>query len=353
MLYTIMPSIAPTIVPEIVTDTVNASFFQSFSFDTLLGCIDCLIAIIGLFVGGAAISRCIKLENSQNDKKEFKDNSKDYSQRAAGDIVNHYGLTETQLKIYTDGMISMSKESFSQSMNCIYSQFQARCDSNLKTIIEKTQKVLDESRIQLSKYTKIDWIHIYFESAKNASDVRMQEIWARVLAKELEKPGTFSYKTLEVLKNLTSNEIEIFEKLPILKNNLAVVKFQNTNETGICWMDLQRMKDFGLINLEDSHLRIAIKAKEDRHFMLCNSHLIVLNNKSDNDVEYKVHCYMLSSSGQEILDVIQTRCSDEIAIKVIDEMKKSDRPNHIEMRLHRYKCESGDCIEFGVNFYNR
>lgn len=38
-------------------------------------------------------------------------------------------------------------------------------------IINETSRIVRENKINLGAYTKIDWINVYFEKAKNTSDV--------------------------------------------------------------------------------------------------------------------------------------------------------------------------------------
>lgn len=78
--------------------------------------------------------------------------------------------------------------------------------------------------MELSGSTKLDWINIYFESAKNAADTYMQNVWAKVLAKELESPGTFGYKTLDVLKNMFRADFILFEKMCSVQVRGAIVR---------------------------------------------------------------------------------------------------------------------------------
>ena len=52
----------------------------------------------------------------------------------------------------------------------------------------------------------------------------MQGIWAKVLAKEMSEPDSFSYKTLDVLKNMTSKDFYLFEKLCSIQFNGCIYK---------------------------------------------------------------------------------------------------------------------------------
>lgn len=56
-----------------------------------------------------------------------------------------------------------------------------------------------------------DWFLRFFESAGNVSNEDMQLLWARILCDEYQKRGSFSFRTLELLRNLSKNEGLLFK----------------------------------------------------------------------------------------------------------------------------------------------
>lgn len=57
-----------------------------------------------------------------------------------------------------------------------------------------------------------DWVTRFFSVAAEVSDVDMQALWGKILAGETARPGKFSVRTLEVLRNLSRSEAEIFRR---------------------------------------------------------------------------------------------------------------------------------------------
>jgi uncharacterized repeat protein (TIGR03899 family) len=51
-----------------------------------------------------------------------------------------------------------------------------------------------------------DWMNSFFTFAKSVSSEHMQTLWGRVLAKEVGQPGSFSIRSLEILKRMTHRE---------------------------------------------------------------------------------------------------------------------------------------------------
>ena len=56
-----------------------------------------------------------------------------------------------------------------------------------------------------------DWVARFFEAAQEVSNQELQQIWSRLLAREVRRPGNVSLRTLEVLRNLTPEEARLFD----------------------------------------------------------------------------------------------------------------------------------------------
>lgn len=56
-----------------------------------------------------------------------------------------------------------------------------------------------------------DWVTRFFLSAQDVSSEQMQDLWGRILSGEIKKPGTYSLKTLEFIKNITKSDAAILE----------------------------------------------------------------------------------------------------------------------------------------------
>ena len=86
----------------------------------------------------------------------------------------------------------------------------SRYQANLETIyaIALTHTPSDVTGVDLDP----DWAHQFFQLAEQIHNRKMQELWGRILANEITKPGNFSLRTLSTLKQLTHKEAQILEK---------------------------------------------------------------------------------------------------------------------------------------------
>ena len=79
--------------------------------------------------------------------------------------------------------------------------------------------VLNEAAINLGDKTvedhepDHDWTARFFNEVQDVSSDDMRTIWAKILAGEVEKPGSTSARTLAILKNLDRNSARLFNEL--------------------------------------------------------------------------------------------------------------------------------------------
>lgn len=329
------------------------AFFQGFNFDTLLSVISCITGIIALFVGGSAYKMCKINNNNVRSKKKFGDECYDYSITVGGDYCE--GINDKSLDIIMKKMSYMTSESFSVALNGAYTTFQEKCDDNLHKIIDETKRIIEEQKINIAGYTKIDWIHIYFESAKNTSDTYMQEVWAMVLARELSIPNSFSYKTLETLKNMSSEEFKLFEDISTLNVHGAIFKGEYLKEHGFDWMNLQKLKEYGLISLDDSEITVIIHAGDTTNQILNNEYVILFSNETEDEIEYKLPCYLFTNVAKELMQIVVKITNETIAMDVAQELEKIVKNKKGVLSLHkinyffdngkRLKCNSTDLLK--------
>ena len=57
-----------------------------------------------------------------------------------------------------------------------------------------------------------DWTARFFDNAKDVSDEEMQKLWVKLLAGEVERPGSASLRTLSILREMTQKEAELFAR---------------------------------------------------------------------------------------------------------------------------------------------
>lgn len=177
---------------------------------------------------------------------------------------------------------------------------------NIECIAEKSISHFNEKEASNEQVDK-DWIFRFFDYAKDVSTDHVQEVWARILAREVENPGTVSLKTLEVLRNLGKREAEYFNKISksILNGEMLVYSIDNYSEfrkaVGIESGEIERLLDFGLISPVDPH-NIFFNNKNDSFVFTSKNRKFKVTIKSEKReiIKYRRLTYV----GKELFSVI-------------------------------------------------
>lgn len=175
-----------------------------------------------------------------------------------------------------------------------------------------------------------DWITEFRECCKNTSDKVMQSLWARILAGEIEKPGTFSLRTVDFLRTLRKSEAELFSKFCIavfrvFHDKLCLVPNPNSvgnhlkisSEVTIKLSELLDLESIGLI-------QNATLGADDVHYLIDEEVFFVQKNGSairlmpTNGRNISVPMLRLSPIGRELFSIARPSFDAEYFNSVAD-----------------------------------
>jgi uncharacterized repeat protein (TIGR03899 family) len=171
-----------------------------------------------------------------------------------------------------------------------------------------------------------DWLIRFIEHAEEANSDKMQELWGKILAGEISKPGSFSIKALKTIKNMTQKEANVFQKacaiVSTLKgreetdNKLIILGyfikshirmfFENhekeleLNNYDISFADILTLQDIGLLHSEKLLCRPFEKKGEQLDY-ICNGINFPIIAWSKN---FQLIAYKLTPLGSELSKLI-------------------------------------------------
>lgn len=88
---------------------------------------------------------------------------------------------------------------------------ESRRQDNIDTIVEMAAHNLEGKEVS-DKPVDEDWATRYFNIVQDISKDEMRILWAKILANEIQRPSSFSLRTIELLRNLSTEEAELFVK---------------------------------------------------------------------------------------------------------------------------------------------
>ena len=141
--------------------------------------------------------------------------------------------------------VEISTDTIAQSM-----MFQTRKRlANAGAIVEHAAEELKDEKV-VDQEVEPDWAARFFAFAQDVSNQQMQQLWGELLAGEVKKPGSFSLRTLDTLRNLTSDDAKLFARMSnyVLNNEFIFYgSFRRTNWSILHVTDFMSLADSGLV----------------------------------------------------------------------------------------------------------
>ena len=81
--------------------------------------------------------------------------------------------------------------------------------ANIQAVTGKAAVMLEGTEVDDAEPDH-DWTARFFNDVQDVSSERLQELWVKVLKGEVERPGSTSLRTLDILKNLDARTAELF-----------------------------------------------------------------------------------------------------------------------------------------------
>lgn len=136
-----------------------------------------------------------------------------------------------------------------------------------------------------------DWTTAFFNIVQDVSSTEMRTLWAKILSGEVAKPGTYSRRTLEIMKSLSAEEAKNFQRLHgFIFGNYVVFKLGNESGSlsslGVHHVDWKMMHEAQLVaSAED--LRITISGGPSPWFVVGNRK-IRFHSESGNPIVVQI-----------------------------------------------------------------
>ena len=193
---------------------------------------------------------------------------------------------------------------------------------NLSRVVEKAALLLKEKTDVSPEPVEKDWLTRFKNIAQDISDEEMQFLWARILDQEIEKPHSFSYRTLDFLKNVQGNEAKIIENVMkfSLQGSSEVLIFgdkEYLKTENVCFVDALLLEELGLAY---GDLALTMKPNLEDYYRISHSNnFIRITNLSDN--EQMIPVMKLTSLGKEVFHLISSyysKSSIENLVKFLD-----------------------------------
>ena len=151
-----------------------------------------------------------------------------------------------------------------------------------------------------------DWTARFFDGVKDVSSEDMRKIWTRILAGEIESPGRTALRTLDVLRNMTREEAEIFMLACdfIIDDFIFYPRKDRSTHPVLQQIDVMRLQDSGLLHTSTSLAKI-LNFSEDMCHILHREFCLRIISKNDRD-QLSIPAIPLTRSGRELSQILES-----------------------------------------------
>lgn len=186
---------------------------------------------------------------------------------------------------------------------------EAQRQLNMEGITEKALPQLEEGADPNAM--EDDWVTNFFDKSRIVSDDEMQGLWARVLAGEANRPGTYSKRTVNFLGDLDKRDAELFQNLcrfgwivgqftPLIFDAEATIY----NDLGLNFSTLTHLDNIGLIQFSNVAGFIKKGFRKRATVVYCSKSLQLTFEKDDGN-QLEIGTVLLSQVGRELVSICQ------------------------------------------------
>lgn len=253
---------------------------------------------------------------------------------------------------YDDGKIFMNSEYSEDLIDRASQRFlhqEIAKQENIDSVISYGITEIEKETTVSEKKVETDWILRFMNSVEDISDVNMQELWGKILAGEVKQPSTYSFRTLNILKNISNEEAKTFEKITPFVIAITINFFIDSRQSildkyNIDFRDLLLLEECGLIKTADLTLSYNLE-KDGKPIIIYNSEVIgVISNIQDKVEEVSLNTYQLTEVGIQLFKTLQPKGNKEYLIDVIKEIRKELSEENLSFKVHKLegKKEGGE-----------
>lgn len=147
-----------------------------------------------------------------------------------------------------------------------------------------------------------DWTARFFDCVQDVSSEDMQKLWSKVLSGEVESPGRTSLRTLDVLKNMTHRDAQIFQDVCsyVIGDFVFDSDDMGTNFSALQYNNLLILQDTGLINLTPGITWRYNFTEEDYVFTIPHHNFTLRIATNPTSFTLHVNSYPLTIAGNEL-----------------------------------------------------
>ena len=235
-------------------------------------------------------------------------------------------------------------DQFSQRISMLGNSKDLVREQNLKSVLKMAQEYSGRTIALTNDSISEEWGMRFISNAECVFDNTLQSIWAKVLTGEVQHPGSISLRTLDVLKNLSKHEAELFQQiLPLvfmresecfLWASGAVLK-----DFKIYYRDILLLDECGLIQSGNTTISFTSSAECSYANSFHNSKELIRFDIPQDVERIRYQSFPLTSVGKQLYHLLRNEPNDAFLTSVITSITEDTKACGVKLYKYTY---SGD-----------
>jgi hypothetical protein len=243
------------------------------------------------------------------------------SQKLLGQITYDDGKVVIDVPSRAD-MLMLPESTPDQRIKARIAYQEIKKQNNIEQIIRNAAEELrDEQKVEPEK-PDIDWTTRFFRIAEDITSDQMQILWGKVLAGEVKTPGSYSLRTLDLLKNITKKEAEMFVKVGQISFITGVKVFVPNYDNGkylkekfdLDFTDFLLLREIGLLVESDLAFHLTPGEEDTETTFICGNTCIFIKRLKETPKQ-TLPVIAFTEIGRQLLQLVEKKPAEPDYIK--------------------------------------
>ncbi|MFD2641912.1 DUF2806 domain-containing protein [Pseudomonas japonica] len=237
------------------------------------------------------------VDSIKNGQRNASDFSLDVGFRAIGDAYKAARIEP----VITDSELeaAIERQSIKESMR--------REINATKAILIADEQLRADEAVPPTEKVEEDWLHRWKNCASEVSADELQGLWGKILAGEVKKPGTYTLRCLEFIRNISQTEAKLIEKMCAfaISNGYIWRPDSGLRKYGLEFDELLDLQELGIVTGIEGmmHFTVAIPqgAKDRWQSVIVNHEKCLIAYIPTEKTSYQIPVYPITNLGRQLL----------------------------------------------------
>ena len=241
---------------------------------------------------------------------------------------------------YHDGQIQLDttdSESLAERTKSRLAFQELTKQNNIESVVDQSYQMLEGEPMVSNEPVDQGWMLRFMDSVGDISDSDLQRLWAKILSGEIKQPKSHSLRTLDTLRNMSSDEAKLFEQICdyviVCGNHYFLPHYESLQKLyNISYGSLLLLEECGLINT-DGMIRLNLEMAREKGPIANNNRIALVAESKNDHINISIPQYPLTAAGEEIYKLFSYDLSDSYLLDFARELKKAR--SDVKISAHR------------------